>query len=225
MERIEENELLELYNLKLELGKTGHITNCYILIEKDTKDAMLVDPSYDEEDIINILDELNVNLKVIYLTHCHGDHIAALEGVYNKYKESCKILIHENDKDGIFDDEKNCKYILDEPNFVNLKLDDIDVVKDGDIIEIGNICIEVIQTPGHTNGSSILYIKDVNCIITGDTIFSDCHGRTDLKSGSMSDMKDSLDKVFTRFNSQTIYPGHGLSTNIQNAKNRIYYGI
>jgi len=77
-----------------------------------------------------------VNLKIIYLTHCHGDHIAALENVYDKYKDSVKILIHENDKEGIFDDDKNCKYILDEPNFVKLELDDIDTAMDSDIIKL-----------------------------------------------------------------------------------------
>jgi len=225
MEKIIDNEVIELYKLKLELGKTGHITNAYIIKDKDTKDAIFVDPSYDAEYIISILEKLNVNLKIIYLTHCHGDHIAALENVYDKYKDSVKILIHENDKEGIFDDDKNCKYILDEPNFVKLELDDIDTAMDSDIIKLGNISIEVIHTPGHTNGSTVLYIKDANAIITGDTVFSDCHGRTDLKSGSMNDMKASLDKLFTRFKNQTIYPGHGLSTNIQNAKNRIYFGI
>jgi len=159
------------------------------------------------------------------LTHCHGDHIAALEEVYNKCQNNVEILIHENDKDGIFDDYKNCKYILDEPNFQNLKLDDINTVKGGDIINIGNVAIEIIHTPGHTNGSTVLYIKDANALITGDTIFSDCHGRTDLRSGSMADMKESLNKLFTRFTSQTIYPGHGLSEKIQNAKNRICFGI
>ncbi len=225
MEKIIDNDILEMYILKLELGKTGHITNAYIIKDKDTKDAILIDPSYDAEYVIDMLDKIDASLKVIYLTHCHGDHIAALEGVYNKYKGQCKILIHEKDKDGIFDDDKNCKYILDEPNFVNLKSDDIHTVQDKECITIGSVVGEVLHTPGHTNGSTVIYFKDINVIITGDTLFSDCHGRTDLKSGSMSDMKTSLDKIFTRFKSQTIYPGHGLSTNIQNAKNRIYYGI
>ena len=225
MEKVLENEVLEIYKLKLELGQTGHITNAYIIKDKETTEAMLVDPSYDAEYIISMLKKIDGKLKIIYLTHCHGDHIAALEYVYEKYKKDAKILIHENDKDGIFDYYKNCKYILDEPNFDNLRVENIDTVKDGDIINIGNVSLEVIHTPGHTNGSTVLYIKDANILITGDTIFSDCHGRTDLKSGSMSDMKESLDKLFTRFTNQTIYPGHGLSENIRNAKNRIYFGF
>lgn len=215
-----------MYRLKLELGKTGHVTNAYILKDKDSGDTILIDPSYDAEYIIQMLDKIKANLKVIYLTHCHGDHIAALEGVYNRYRDNCKIIIHENDKDGIFDDDKNCKYILDEPNFNNLSIEDVFTVKEGDILEIGNnLKLEVIHTPGHTNGSTVLYIKDINVLITGDTIFSDCHGRTDLKSGSMIDMKKSLDKLFIRFDNQVIYSGHGLSENIKNVKNRIYFSI
>ena len=217
MKEIFDNDAIKLYSLKLELGMTGHITNSYILIDKKTNDAMLIDPAYNAKYIISVLNELNVNLKIIYLTHCHGDHIAALEDVYKKYS-TVTILIHKNDKDGIFDDDKNCKYIIGMPNFKDLSIDSINTVSDNDVIKLGETSIDVIHTPGHTNGSSVLYIEDANILITGDTIFSDCHGRTDLNSGSMEDMKNSLKKIFDRFTNQEIYPGHGISVNIKEAK-------
>ena len=207
------------------MGTRGHITNSYIIEDTSTTEALLIDPAYNAEYIIDMLKKLEVKLKIIYLTHCHGDHISALEDLYNEYREDVKILIHENDKEGVFDYDKNCKYIIGEPNFTNLNLSNIDTVKDKDIVKLGNIYFEVIHTPGHTNGCSLLYIHGTNILITGDTIFSDCHGRTDLKSGSKIDMKESLNKVFSRFENETIYPGHGFEENIRNVKNRICFGL
>ena len=181
----------------------------------------MIDPAYEASYIISVIQKLDIKLKVIYLTHCHGDHISAIEDLYNKYGNEISILIHENDKEGIFDDEKNCKYIIGEPNFTNLTLENIKAVKDGDVINIGNIALEVMHTPGHTNGSSILHVRGTNILITGDTIFSDCYGRTDLKSGSDNDMNQSLDRIFSRFKNMIAYPGHGLEESVRNIQGRI----
>ena len=223
MQKIIDNDIFVIYKLELELGNTGHVTNCYIIKDKNTGDGILVDPAYDASYIISILDKLCVRLKVIYLTHCHGDHIAALEGVYDKFKPNVKILIHENDKEGIFDSIKNCKYIIGVPNFIHLSVDDINTVKDKDIINVGNVLLEVIHTPGHTSGSTMLYFKDWDIILSGDTIFSDCHGRTDLKSGSKEDMKKSLDKIFSIFSNEKVYSGHGEAETLTRIKENLGY--
>lgn len=148
MEKILDNDKYEIFRLEIDLLNTGHITNCYIIKTHKNNETMVIDPSFNAEYIIDNLNKIDANLKTIYLTHCHGDHIAALEGVYDKYKgNGAKIIIHENDKDGIFDDQKNCKYILTEPNFKELDIGDIHTVKNEEKIILGDVEFEVIHTP------------------------------------------------------------------------------
>lgn len=223
MEKVVDNIKYEMYRLNISFKDTGHYTNTYIIKDKKTSECIVIDPAYNEEYIAECIEKINANLEMIYLTHCHGDHTAALEKLYNIYdKGSVKILIHENDKDGIFDDDKNCKYILSEPDFNTLILDDISIVKDGYVVKIGETILEVLYTPGHTDGSSSLYEKEYGILITGDTLFSDCFGRTDLKSGSINDMKQSLEKIFSIVkNDAMIFPGHGESCGLVDAKKRV----
>lgn len=223
MEKIIENDKYEVYNLNISFKDSGHYTNTYVLKDKATNHAFVIDPAYNGRYIMDCLEKIKGNLKIIYLTHCHGDHTAALEEIYtSSLKENIKIYIHENDVDGIFDEDKNCKYILSEPNFTSLNNSDISSVKDGEILIVGNTTLEIIHTPGHTNGCSILYEKEYGILFTGDTIFSDCYGRTDLKSGSIVDMKESIGKIFDRFsNDITICPGHGDIVKLKDAKRNI----
>jgi len=223
MEKIIDNNKYEMYRLNISFKDSGHYTNTYILKDKKTCEAMLVDPAYNGEYISKCFDKIDAKLKCIYLTHCHGDHLSALEEIYNKYKNyGVKIYIHENDKEGIFDDDKNCKYILSEPNFCSLKKDSILSVKDDETLKLGDMILEVMHTPGHTNGSSILFEKEENILITGDTLFTDCYGRTDLKSGDSKDMKESLKKIFNSFSDETkVFPGHGDSCYLKDAKRRV----
>ena len=92
---------------------------------------------------------------------------------------------------------------------------------DKDIITFGNIILEVIHTPGHTKGSITLYDEKNNTLYSGDTIFSNSYGRTDLVNGSHEDMKVSLDKLFNRFEDIQVFSGHGEDFNLKNAKRRI----
>lgn len=221
MEKIIDNNKYEVYRLNISFKDSGHYTNSYIIKDKKTKECLLIDPAYNAKSILDNITKISGELKSIYLTHCHGDHISAIEEIYRKYSD-IKIYIHKNDKDGIFDEDKNCKYILSEPNFSYLNLDDISTVYESDMLSIGDTKLEVIHTPGHTNGSSMLYEEEYGILFTGDTLFCDCYGRTDLKSGSIEDMKKSLKKVFnTVQNDVIIYPGHGEYCLIKEAKRRI----
>ena len=182
MDKVIDNDRIEMYRLKIELEHSGHYTNCYIIKDKKSSDAIIIDPSYNAEFIIECLNKINANLKVIFLTHCHGDHVSALEDLYNYYKDKNVVIkIHENDRQGIFDDEKNCKYILNNPNFITLSINCIDTVSDKDMINIGGTLLEVMHTPGHTEGS-VCYLVEA-AIFSGGTLFQGSCGRTDLPSG------------------------------------------
>ena len=113
MEKLIENEKIEIYTIRIPIEDSGHVSNCYFIIDKNTKEGIIVDPAYNEKYIIEEIKKSGFKIKVIYLTHCHGDHIGALEGVYEYLKnEKAIILIHEKDKEGLFDKIKNCKFLL-----------------------------------------------------------------------------------------------------------------
>lgn len=203
--------------IQIEVGDDKYPTNCYIIYDEEGK-AVIIDPGYDKEKIISKIKDNNLNVKYVILTHCHADHLGELEAII-KYTDA-DVIINENDLDGLEDDEKShCTALnVKKPNIDKNK---IITVKDKDNIKVGNINLEVISTPGHTSGSMCLYEKNIDSLFTGDTIFAECYGRVDLKSGSFEDMKNSIDKLFDRFEDIIIYPGHEKIVNIDSCKKRI----
>ncbi len=117
---------------------------------------------------------------------------------------------------------KTVNFYFGFPNFKNLQKEKIHGITDGTIIDVGSIRLKVYHTPGHTSGSSILYEESTNILITGDTLFYDCYGRTDLESGNINEMKESLNKIFENFKEDTkVYPGHGIGGKLEDIKKRI----
>ncbi len=193
-------------------------TNCYIILDEQSKEVMCIDPAGDAEELSYLIKNvLKGNLKYIYLTHCHGDHI----GGVSKLKETCggKILIHRKDSKGLNDKTINLSEIIDIPEIV-LEADSI--VDDGDLIHLGNLQFKVIHTPGHTKGSSSIYCEKEKCVFSGDTMFSGTWGRTDLPTSNREEIIDSItNKLLTLPDDTIVYPGHGKSTRIGDEK-RIY---
>lgn len=203
--------------IKVEVGDDNYPTNCYIIHDEDNN-AVVIDPGYDKERIISRIEDNNLEVKYIILTHCHADHLGELESIM-KYTNA-DVIIHGDDVDGLEDDEKAHFTHLNvkQPKILRNR---IKKVMDKEIIEAGNIELEVIHTPGHTSGCMCLLEKSTDSLFTGDTIFADCYGRVDLKSGSIEEMKKSIDKIFNRFEDIIIYPGHEQSDNIDNCKKKI----
>lgn len=186
-------------------------TNCYIIEDEDTKETMIIDPGSEADKIIEMLDLLEADVKYIYLTHCHGDHIGAVNEIYNKYKP--KVLIHRFDYEGLNDDSINLSSYI---GLGCIKIDYAVRVDEGDVIHIGNMMFKVIHTPGHTIGSSSLYSREEGMIFSGDTIFRGTWGRTDLPTGSLKDIMNSITQKIMKLPNETIiYPGHGKSTMIR----------
>lgn len=161
------------------------LTNCYVLI--DGIEAAVIDPGGETQKIIQELDKNGAILRYIILTHFHLDH--TLSALKIREEKMASILIHEGEK----------KFLKFEPD---------EFLIDKSKIKIGKTYLEVIHTPGHTKGS-ICLLGD-GLIFTGDTIFKDGFGRTDLPGGSMADLEKSLRKLkLVLKTGMEVYPGHG----------------
>lgn len=192
----------------------GDPTNCYILFDEESKETIVIDPAGDVDKIAQMIDILKGKLKYIYLTHCHGDHIAGVTELKNRC--GGKILIHRDDSEGLNDAKINLSGYIGLPE---IELEADSRVDDGDIIHIGNMEFKIIHTPGHTKGGSCIYCDREKCLFSGDTLFRGTWGRTDLPTGSIEDIMDSITKKLLVLPDETIvYPGHGKSTMIKDEK-------
>ena len=192
----------------------GDPTNCYIILDEDSKEIMVIDPAGDIDKIQETIDILKGNLKYIYLTHCHGDHIFGV----NELKRRCggKILIHREDAEGLNNSEINLTPFISN-EIIELEADSR--VDDGDLIHLGNLEFKVIHTPGHTKGGTSLYCEKENLLFSGDTIFRGTWGRTDLPTSSIEDIMNSIvNKLMVLPDDTIVYPGHGLMTKIKEEK-------
>lgn len=210
--------MIELKQIKLDVAKTGHITNSYLIYDTEKKNGVLIDPGYDEKLLINTIDGLGLTIKYIVITHAHGDHMGALEKVRNHYNS--QVVINKYDMDALLNIEENyAEFVGVNKQYIDEKY--IKTVTDGEILEDGDINLEIIHTPGHTKGCICIYEKNLNVLLTGDTLFFNCYGRCDLNGGSFEDMVTSLKKLYSRFKDIKIYPGHDKVVNIDDTAKRI----
>lgn len=200
---------------RLKLNTTlGDATNCYIVVDEETKETMVIDPAGEVEKICEMLDILQAKLKYIYLTHCHGDHTGAVVDLKNRY--GGKILIHRTESENLNNPSVTLNYYIGMPD---IELETDSRIDDEDLIHLGNIEFKVILTPGHTNGSTSLYCEEEKMLFSGDTIFRGTWGRTDLPTGGITDIMDSItNKILVLPDDTIIYPGHGKSTMVKEEK-------
>ncbi len=182
----------------------GDPTNCYIILDEESKETMVIDPAGDCDKIVEMLEILKAKLKYIYLTHCHGDHIGAVTELKNRC--GGRILIHRLDSEGLNDKTINLSGVVDLPE---IELEADSRVDDGDLLHLGNLEFKVIHTPGHTRGGSSLYCEKEKCLFSGDTLFRGTWGRTDLPTSSREEIMDSIVNKLMKLPDETIvYPGH-----------------
>ncbi len=200
-----------LKQLKVDSGAISDKTNCYIVQDEETKETMVVDPGGEPDKIIDMLNILEANLKYIYLTHCHADHIGALKEL--KEKKGGKILIHRFDAEGLYNKEISLSEYIGMGEII---LEADSRVDDQDRIHLGNLEFKVIHTPGHTAGSTSLYCEKENLLLSGDTLFHGTWGRTDLPTSSFKDIIESItNKLLILPGDTIVYPGHGKTTMIR----------
>ncbi len=183
--------------------------NCYIIGCDKTKEAAVIDPGAEGRRIINRLMQLNLKCKYIILTHGHVDHIGAL----NELSEAtgAEVCIHSEDAGMLTSPAQNLSLFMG--SLRKYKAAD-KLLADGDKIQVGEVTLEVIHTPGHTPGGICLKI-DGNGIITGDTLFAGSVGRSDFPGGSHNVLINSIKTRLLGFPDDTkVYPGHGPASTI-----------
>lgn len=187
-------------------------TNCYLIISSNK--ACLIDPADDFEFLSHELIVRGLQLKYILLTHGHFDHCLAafaLQKIYN-------VPLYINFKDNFIlkKIESSVKYWLhhsNEPYFTPLPTVDLAKVSK---LKLNDVYIQIIQTPGHTPGSTSFYIPTQNTIFTGDIIFSDGIGRSDFSYSSKKNLNKSIETLKHLPVNTLISPGHGLSFPLSN---------
>lgn len=183
--------------------------NCYLIINETSKEAAAVDPS-DAEKVDSFLKEKDLKLTHILLTHRHFDHLAGVAEL--KQRTQCRVLIHPLDQAGLTDPEVCRAAWL---GGVLTPCEPTDLVLDGDVVHAAGSKFRVLLTPGHTAGGVCYVCDEEQYAFTGDTVFFEGVGRTDLPTGNMRELMHSLcDIVLQLPESFTLYPGHGEATTV-----------
>ena len=184
------------------------VTNCYLIADEETKNAVLFDAPAESNEILDYIEKHGLTLKKVLLTHAHFDHILALEEIIKK--TGAELILHVKEDQYLKDPDLN----LAGCRWASLNLPEADkLVNDGDLVLLDSLKIKVIHTPGHTAGSTCYLMDDI--LISGDTLFSGSIGRFDFPLGSFEDEIRSIkEKLMVLDDSVKVYPGHGFSTTI-----------
>ena len=188
-------------------------TNCYFVYQEGEKDVIFFDPADKGDYIYEALKEKGFQVAGILLTHGHFDHIWGT----NKLRElsGAPIYAYEEEKVLCEDASVNVSEQVGRPYTV---IPDR-YLKDNEEITIAGMTCRLLATPGHTVGSCCYYFEEAGILISGDTLFQESVGRTDLATGSMSTLVRSVkEKLFVLPDDVKVYPGHGETTDIGHEK-------
>lgn len=187
--------------------------NCYIYACPQTREAVIIDPGDEPEQIVKTIQELKLIPKYILNTHGHIDHISAIDAVSEVYP--VPLAIHPADV-YMYTDRRTASLFGRRAPLVKRKPDML--LKEGDRITIGTLSLEVLHTPGHTPGG-VSFVSRPFCVFSGDTLFYRGIGRTDLEGGDFQQLIRSIrEKLYTLDDDLVVFPGHGQPTTILEEK-------
>lgn len=184
-------------------------TNCYIVTDEQTLKSAVIDPGGDSNAILDYIEDNRLTVEAILFTHGHYDHTMALGEVYR----ATRAAVYVDRKD---------TYSTGEANPMKLAITgDVNYVAEGQTIPVGGLTFTVLETPGHSPGSVTYRCEDV--LFTGDTLFRDSCGRTDLPGGDMETLMGSLLKLYDLPGDYEVYPGHMDSSTLARERAFNYY--
>jgi hydroxyacylglutathione hydrolase len=193
--------------------------NCSIFGDETTREAVVIDPGDDIEQILEVVARHGLTVKTIVITHAHIDHV----GGAARLKAVTGAPVYMNEADFPFYDQLEMQALwlgMDPPERA-----DVDVApRDGDVLHLGAAEFNVLHTPGHTPGSIGLWIPSEKKLIAGDTLFFDSIGRTDLPGGDGKKILVSIREKFMPLPDDTlVIPGHGPTTTMGREKESNYF--
>ena len=184
-------------------------TNCYLLHAEGSAETLIVDPGDEARRIRRRIEADGLKPVAILLTHGHFDHTLAV-GSLRKMYPGIPVCACRDEKDVLSDPYMNASFMSEfEPVTADVWL------KEGDELDMAGLHFKVLQTPGHTIGSICFYFEEDKILVAGDTLFFTGFGRTDLPTGSMAQLKKSLERLLLTLPEDVIVlPGHGRTTTI-----------
>ena len=185
-------------------------TNCYLVWNKNTREALVVDPAALPDRIISAMESRDVKPVAILLTHGHFDHIGAVDALREKYR--IPVLLLDKEQEIMENQDKNLSSVFGRG--FSTKADHF--LHDGDVVSYAGVEIKVLHTPGHTIGGACYYIPEEQVLFSGDTLFLCSVGRTDFPTGSHKELMESIKgKLLVLPGDTIVCPGHNECTTIR----------
>jgi len=199
--------LLGISRMKIDhLILGAYETNCFVLRSSETnKDCLIIDTGLEAGQLVKFLEQHNFNPVAVILTHGHPDHTAGVATLRDSFPD-IKVYIHKLDAEMLTAEQSN------------IELSEDSLLEGEGEIEQADIKLQVLHTPGHTQGGICLYSKHEGIVFTDDTLFADSVGRTDLGGNMAQLIKSIREKLFTLPDNTKVYPGHGPVTIIAHEK-------
>jgi hydroxyacylglutathione hydrolase len=188
--------------------------NCYVIGDQESRIGAIIDPGDEAARIAMAVEETGLDIGSIIVTHTHIDHVGAVAALADEY--ACPVLMHD-------EAEPMLKELPTQAMMMGIrfgKLPEVDrYVEDEEIVEVGDLRLRSLYTPGHAPGHLAFYLQDEGLLLSGDALFAGSVGRVDLPGGSMEVLMQSIEeRLLTLPDVTVVYPGHGPRTTIGNER-------
>jgi hydroxyacylglutathione hydrolase len=188
--------------------------NCYIIGDETTGEGALVDPGDEAARVALAVEQTNLEISRILITHAHIDHVGAVAALVEEY--ACPVLMHA-------EAEPMLAQLPAQAMMMGLRFGKVPKVdghiEDGEVIQVGGLELASLYTPGHAPGHLAFYIESEGLVLSGDALFAGSVGRVDLPGGSMEVLMKSIEERLLTLPDETkVYSGHGPQTTIGNEK-------